>query len=248
MSTTTSPPTTPVQARPRRVSLKGVAGMSLVLGGVLNGLPQYLGELFTKNHESFSDQIRWSVDHPAIHQAEQLTMLVSSLFMPIGLLGLAWVAHHHARRLTWVATALVVWGMWGFHNVLAMGYAAGTVGPGAVGVDDAVALNEALIDDGGVIATALLPHIIGSFLGLLLLSLACWRSGRFPKVPLLLLVAFLVWDFAVPLSVGPLEAHLLLVISWAWLGVHLLRMPAADWAGEPEILPDRDRQGAAKPY
>ena len=26
-------------------------------------------------------------------------MLISSLFMPIGLLGLAWVARHHSRRL-----------------------------------------------------------------------------------------------------------------------------------------------------
>lgn len=248
MSITTSKPSPRVQASPRRVSLKGVAGVSLVLGGVLNGLPQYLGELFIPDQESLSDQIRWSVDHPVIHQAEQLTMLVSSLFLPIGLLGLAWVAHHHARRLTGLATALVVWGMWGFHNILAMGYAAGTVGPDAVGVDAAVRLNEALIGDGGVIATALLPHIIGSFLGLLLLSVVCWRSGVFPKVPLLLLVAFLVWDFAVPLSVGPLEAHLLLVISWTWLGVHLLRMPAAVWAGDPEMLPNRDRQGAAKPY
>ena len=48
--------------------------------------------------------------------------------MPLGLLGLARVARHRSRRLTAVATVLVVWGMWGFHNVLAMGYAAGTVG------------------------------------------------------------------------------------------------------------------------
>lgn len=246
MPTTTSTPTTQVRARPRRAALKGVAGVSLLLGGLLNGLPQYLGELLTSGQDSFSDQIQWSVDHPGIHQTEQLAMLISSLFMPIGLLGLAWVAHHHARRLAGVATALVVWGMWGFHNILAMGYAAGTVGPGAVGVDDAVRLNEALIDDGGVVVSALIPHVIGSFLGLLLLTVACWRSGVFPKVPLLLMVAFLVWDFTLP-SVGPLEPHLLLAVSWVWLGVHLLRMPTAVWAGHA-VTPGPDRDDAAKSY
>jgi hypothetical protein len=217
--------------------------VSLVLGGLLNGLPQYLVEVLTADQEDFSDQIRWGLDHPAVHQAEQLAILVSSLFMPIGLLGLAWVAHHGSRRLAAVAAVLTVWGMWGFHNVLAMGYTAGTVGPDAVGVDDAVALNEALVGDGGVIAAALVPHLVGSFLGLLLLTAACWRSRAFPRTPLLLLAAFLVWDFAVPVTVGPLEAHLLLVLSWVWLGVHLLRMPLAVWSGDSS----RSDQDAAAP-
>ena len=237
MSTTMSSTTTDAPTRPRRDVLKGVAGVSLVLGGLLNGLPQYLIEVFTADHDDFSDQIRWSVEHSGIHQAEQLTLLISSLFLPIGLLGLAWVARHRSRRLTAVATVLVVWGMWGFHNVLAMGYAAGTVGPGAIGVDGAVRLNEGLIDDGGVLAAALLPHLVGTFFGLMLLMVACWRSGSFPKAPLVMTMAFLVWDFAVPVTVGPFEAHLLLVVSWIWLGVHLLRMPAAVWRGDG--VPDR---------
>ena len=237
MSTITSKPIGQVRRQPQGVVLKRVAGVCLVLGGLLNGLPQYVVELVSGGHDSFSDQIRWGVDHPGIQQAEQLTMLVSSLFMPIGLLGLAWVAHHRARRLAGAAAALTVWGMWGFHNILAMGYTVGTVGPGAIGVDDAVSLNEALIDDGGVMVAGLYPHLIGSFFGLLLMAVACWRSGVFPKVPLLLMVAFLVWDFALP-SVGPFEPHLLLAASWAWLGVHLLRMPTSVWAGA--VMPDRD--------
>src|SRR5687768_9755335 len=219
MSTTTSPAAVPVQTGRRRAALKTVAGVCLVLGGLLNGLPQYLVELFSEDRGSFSEQIRWSVNHSGAHQAEQLTILISSLFMPIGLLGVAWVAHHYARRLTVWATVLTVLGMWGFHNVLAMGYTTGTVGPGAIGVDAAVRLNDALVEDGGIMATALFPHLIGTFFGLLLLCIACWRSGVFPRVPLLLMVAFLVWDFGLP-SVGPFEPHLLLVISWVWLGIH----------------------------
>ena len=224
------------RTRPAFPVLKNVAGVSLILGGVLNGLPQYLVELVTTGRDDFSDQIRWSADHPVLHHTEQLTILVSSLFMPLGLLGLAWVAHHRSPRLAGVAAALVVWGMWGFHNVLAMGYTAGTVAPEAVGIDGAVRVNEALIEDRGVLVTALLPHLVGSFFGLLLLALVCWRAGSFPKAPLLLLVVFLVWDFGLP-AAGVFEPHLLLVVSWAWLGVHLLRMPPAEWRGATESDP-----------
>ena len=231
MSTATSPHVPSTRTRRRGAALKTVAAASLVLAGLLNGLPQYLVHLVTPDHDDFSDQIRWSVDHSAIHQAEQLALLLSSLFMPMGLLGLAWVAHHRSRRLTAVAAVLVVWGMWGFHNVLAMGYAAGTVGPDAIGVADAVRLNEGLVEDVGVVVTALVPHLLGSFLGLLLLTIACWRAGFFPKVPLVLMGAFLLWDFALA-PVGVLEPHLLLAVSWTWLGVHLLRIPDRVWSGE----------------
>lgn len=224
----------------RRSALQVAAGVSLVLAGVLNGLPQQLTHLVTGDLGTFSDQIRWSVDHPAIHRGEQLALLVSSFFLPIGLLGLAWVAHHRARRLTAVAAVLAVWGMWGFHNVLAMGYTTGTVAPDAIGVDAAVRLNDGLVDDVGVLVTALLPHLVGSFFGLLLLAVACWRSGLLPKLPLLLMVGFLVWDFGLP-PVGPLEPHLLLVLSWVWLGVAMLRLPREVWLGG-----DAPRAGQAR--
>jgi hypothetical protein len=120
------------------------------------------------------------------------------------------------------------------------------VGPDAIGVDAAVRLNDALVEDGGVIAAALFPHLLGSFFGLLLLAIACWRTGVFPKVPLLLMVAFLVWDFALP-SVGPFEPHLLLVISWVWLGIHLLRMPTAVWFGDSASA-EHNRYDAATSY
>ena len=227
-ATTVHRPRTDSPPSPR---LKVVAGSCLVLAGLTNGLPQYLVELVTGDHADFSEQIRWGVDHRGVHLAEQLTILISSLVMPIGLLGLAWVAHHSVRRLTAVATVLVVWGMWGFHNVLAMGYVSGTVAPEAIGVDAAVLLNDGLVEDPGVVVTALLPHLLGSFIGLVLLAVACWRAGAFPRTPLVLMVAFLVWDFALP-TAPPLEPHLLLTVAWCWLGAHLLRMPATTWRGD----------------
>lgn len=228
--TTTLAADRPTTASARTPRLQLLAGGCLVLAGLLNGLPQYLVELVTGGHADFSEQIRWGVDHRGIHVTEQLSLLLSTLVMPIGLLGLAWVAHHTRPRLAAVASVLVVWGMWGFHNVLAMGYVSGTVAPEAVGVDAAVRLNDGLVEDPGTLVTALLPHLLGSFLGLVLLAVACWRSGAFPRTPLVLMVAFLVWDFALP-AAPPLEPHLLLVVAWGWLGVHLLRLPADAWRG-----------------
>jgi hypothetical protein len=228
--TTTLAADRPTSAPARTPRLKLLAGVSLLLAGLLNGLPQYLIELLTSDQADFSEQIRWSIDHRGVHVAEQVALLLSTLFMPIGVLGLAWVAHHSRPRLTAVATVLAVWGMWGFHNVLAMGYVSGTVAPEAVGVDAAVRLNDGLIEDPGTLLTALLPHLVGSFFGLILLAVACWRSGAFPRTPLVLMVVFLVWDFALPAD-PPFEPHLLLVVAWCWLGVHLLRMPSDVWRG-----------------
>ena len=64
-----------------------------------------------------------------VHGLEQTALVVSSLVMLIGLLGVAQVCRFGAPVLTAIATPLVVWGMWGFGNVLAMGYVSGTVAP-----------------------------------------------------------------------------------------------------------------------
>jgi len=227
---TSSTDTSATRTPPYSSAIRTGLGACLVLAGVLNGGAQYLGELLSPDHDDFGDQIAWGVDHAAIHQTEQFALLASMLFLPLGLLGLAQVARWHAPRLTVAATLLTIWGMWGFTNVVALGYAAGSVGPDEIGVKDSVALNDAFIEHGGVMAGALYPHLIGSFLGLILLSIACWRSRVFPKAPLALLVAFLVWDFLLP-SVGPLEPHLLLMVALVWLGVHLARMPQRVWSG-----------------
>jgi hypothetical protein len=111
-----------------------------------------------------------------------------------------------------------------------MGYVAGTVAPSILTVDQAVTLNDGLSSHPGTVGAALVPHLIGSFLGLILLSVAVWRSRSFPRPTAVLLVAFLVWDFALS-PLGPVGPHVLLVLAWVWMGVHLLRMPDAVWRG-----------------
>ena len=150
------------------------------------------------------------------------------LVLPLGLLGLGNITRWAAPRLTAVGIVLALWGMWGFHNVAALGYAAGVVGPEAIGVDAAVALNDGYLDHVGTAVTALLPHLVGSLLGLVFLAAAGLRGRSLPRVPLVLLIVFLVWDFFLP-SVGPAEPHLLLAVALGWLGVHVLFMPQTEW-------------------
>ncbi len=224
---TSTPPAPPPFSRALRI----VAGLSLVAAALLNGLSQFVGDLLSGDRD-FGEQIAWGVDHPVAHTIEQTAMVVSSLFMLLGLLGIAHVTRFRAPVLTAVATPLVVWGMWGFGNVLAMGYTAGTVAPGIIGVDAAVVLNDGLSSSAGTVVTALVPHLVGSFVGVMLLSIAAWRSGVFPRMAAALLIAFLVWDFALP-SLGAIGPHVLLVLAWTWMGAALLRMPDAVWRGAP---------------
>lgn len=205
-------------------------GLCLILGGILNGGSQYLVEAFTPDHEEFSEQFQWGLSHPVLHQSEQFALMTSMLFLPLGFLAIAQITRWHAPRLTVAASLLTIWGMWGFTNVIALGYAAGSVGPGTIGVDASVELNDGFTEHTGVLVGALFPHLIGSFIGLMMLCAAAWRSGVFPKPPLVLLIAFLVWDFTLP-SFGPLEPHLLLMVALGWLGLHLIRMPHRVWLG-----------------
>jgi hypothetical protein len=225
-----SPQTQARQLPPYSSAIRITVGVSLVAAGVLNGGAQYLGHLIAGADYDQDFGIPWGAANPVWYQTEQFALLLSSLFLPIGFLGLAQVSRWSAPRMTAIATVLVVWGMWGFHNILAVGYAAASVAPGAIGVTAAVKLTEEYGDHPGILIGALIPHLVGSFFGVLLLSLACWRSGAFPKLPLVLLIGFLLWDFLLP-PVGPLEAHALLFISLAWLGVRVIRMPQSTWLG-----------------
>ena len=229
MSQTLEHPVATSTPAPYSRHLRVAAGVCLVLAALTNGLSQYVGHLVVGDLD-FNDQMRWGLEHPGFQRAEQSLLVVSALFLPLGLLGLAQVTRWSRPRLTLVATPLFLWGMWGFANVLSMGYLAGTVAPQLLPVADATALNDGLVSDPGVLWLALVPHLVGSFFGVLLITIAAWRSGRFPKVPCALIVAFLVWDFLLP-PVGPLEAHLLLFVGWTWLGVALARMPQAVWSG-----------------
>jgi len=231
MTVVAEPLTLPSAAPPWSRALRRAAGVCLILAGLLNGLPQFVMS-FLAPDLIFSEAIRWGAEHSLAFRVEQTALMASSLFMPLGLLGVAHVTRFRAPRLTAVALPLVLWGMWGFANVLAMSYVAGTVAPAALSVDQAVSLNEGYGADPGAVVMALVPHLVGSFLGLVLLAVAIWRSGAFPRATAVLLLAFLVWDFLLG-SLVPVDSGILLVLAWGWMGLHLLRMDDDAWRGSP---------------
>ena len=155
------------------------------MAGLLNGGLQYVDHLLVGGGGK-RDQLAWGLEHHALDQALWFGVMLSSIFLLMGFLGLAQVTRWHTPRLTVAATLLTIWGMWGFGNVLAGTYVAQVVTPTLFGLDAAVKLiNEGYLKDPGMIAGSLAPHLIGSFCGVLLLSIACLRSG-FPRVPAVL--------------------------------------------------------------
>jgi hypothetical protein len=68
----------------------------------------------------------------------------------------------------------------------------------------------------GPLIFGLIPHVIGSFFGMLLLSIACWRPGTFPKPPLVLLIVFLLWEFYSRFGLG--HSKLICFCSARWSG------------------------------
>ncbi len=227
--TTTSPSSADTTTAPplSRAAQIGV-GTCLVVAGLTNGVSQYLGALAMPDLEDFSAQIRWGADHPGIHATEQTALLLSMLVLPLGFLGLAHVTRWAAPRMTAFGVVLTLWGLWGFHNIVALGYGAGTVAPSAIGVSNAVELNDAYVAHVGTGLTALLPHLLGSFFGLLLLAGAGLKGRSLPRTPLVLLIVFLAWDFLLP-AFGPLEPHLLLAVALTWLGIHVVRLSPDIW-------------------
>ena len=65
MTTLETSPTPTAVAPPFSSRIKIGLGICLVLGGLLNGGSQYLIELLSPDHEEFSDQFAWGLEHPA---------------------------------------------------------------------------------------------------------------------------------------------------------------------------------------
>jgi hypothetical protein len=233
---TTAPATAPYSSLIRKTT-----GVCLVLAGLTNGLSQYVHYLVAGRIEGVADQIQWGAENMTFHRAEAAVLVVSALFMPLGLLGIAQVTRWSARRLTLVGTPLMLWGMWGFHNILTAGYLTGPAATSALGSEGAVKLNEGLMTDPLGFFLGPGPHIFGSLLGVVLLTVAAWRSGVFPKAACAIVLAFLVWDYFLPPVGAVFESHLLLAVGWTWLGITLFRMPQSVWSGAGHRLRTRDR-------
>jgi hypothetical protein len=229
--TDTSTPARAVRITPpfsRAIQLTVAAALGV--GALLSGLPQYVEQLLAGDLER-EDQIAWGLAHQGFYRVEWLAAMLGGILLLLGFLGLWQITRWSTPRLTAIGAVVLTWGMTGQILSDTATYTAQVVAADVFGAADA----ERLVTDGyfrdpGVTAGILVPVIAGMFLGVGLLAVALWRSG-FPRVPVVLLALWPLWDFFGPSPLGPFTTELLLLVAGVWLAVEVGRMPHSRWLG-----------------
>lgn len=229
--TTAFAPTSRLSTPPlSRVTQLAVA-LSLIIGSTLVAVPQYVEYLRAGDLER-KQQIAWGLAHQGFYQAEWAAGMVGSFLLLLGFLGLWQVTRWSTPKLTAIGAVVLTWGMTGqiFSDVAT--YTAQVVAADVVGPSSAERLiTDGYLKDPGMIAVVLVPVIAGMFIGVLVLATACWRSAL-PKVPVVALALWPLWDFFGPGPLGPFSGNLLLLLAGTWLGVAVARLPRPRWLGE----------------
>lgn len=207
-----------------------VVATCLAAGALLIAVPQYAEHVVAGDLER-QDRIVWGLAHQGFYRVEWLAAMVGGFALLIGFLGLWQVTRWSTPRLTAVGAVVLTWGMSGQIFSDTATYVAQVVAADVFGAADA----ERLIVDGylrdpGMIAGVLVPVVVGMFVGVLLLAVALWRSG-FPRVPVVLLALWPLWDFFGPAQLGPLTGEVFLLAAGAWLGLVVARLPRSTWLG-----------------
>lgn len=202
----------------------------LTAGGLFTGGLQYLEYAMAGDLER-TQQIAWGLSHHAFYRIEWLGGMIGSLLLLIGFLGLWQITRWHTPRLTAIGAVVLTWGMSGqlFSDVatyIAQVVVADVSGPGSA----EHLITAGYLKEPGMIAGVLLPVIAGMFFGVLLLAAAMWRSGL-PKLPIVLLALWPLWDFFGPSPIGPFSTDLLIVGAAVGLGWVVARLPVERWRG-----------------
>lgn len=163
--------------------------------------------------------------HHTTFVASVLLGLVATVLYIPALVGLALDVAQRSPVLTLVAAFASICAMVGFAGVRAVQGIQLALVQSPVDQTDAVAL----IDGGNpILAVVLMFFMAGTLVGMVTLVIAVWRSGRFPRMPLVLVLAFVMFDMVGgPLSgesgsrLIPVMAHLVLLAGLGWLGLVL---------------------------
>lgn len=213
-----------------RVTQQAVA-LCLVLGAALIAVPQYV-EYLRAGDLDRKGQIGWGLAHQTFYRAEWAAAMLGSFLLLLGFLGLWQVTRWHARKVTAIGAVVLTWGMTGQLFSDTATYTAQVVAADVFGTASAERLvADGYLKDPGMIAVVLVPVIAGMFFGILLLAVACWRSGL-PKPAVVALALWPLWDFLAPGPVGPVTADLFLLVAGVGLGLAVTRMTGRRWRGE----------------
>jgi hypothetical protein len=165
-----------------------------------------------------------------------LLLLASFTLFVLALLSLRGrLAVRGSRWGAWAAIAAAVG--WALHNAI-VGMVMSQLPMASVG-DDAVAgaLSEALFEGIGFNAV-LMPMLLLTEVGTVLLAVALWRAGIAPLWASIVIVVGLVSEFVVPSPFEGVVLYALLLVGFGAIALGLLREPQAprDGSARPSVV------------
>ena len=174
--------------------------------------------------------------HPTRLLASTVLVLFSTLALVLATGGIWRFARRRYRRLADIGAALTVFGALGHAALVTFNGFLIEMGTGDR--DEMAALLDRV--NSGTVLLLVFPLLVCLVVGLLLLTTALWRAGMAPLWCLVIQLVIFVLDFFGP-SVPGLNflGYGLLVVTFGWLAVIVVRMPAREWDGASPRTVDR---------
>ncbi len=196
-----APPVAPVGRR--------LAVVGLLVGAVLNTAEAVLAQVLPARPDAVEDQLRLVSENATLFGVRAVAGTLAIPFMVVAFLAAARLLATRARRTAIAAGALLVAGMWGFLGIHVLGLLQ-LPASSSPDLSAAAHLLSAAEASPVLIALFLVPFLLGTTVGMILLTVGLLRTGVVARwIPAAWLV-FIVLDFSIG-AVGPVDPH------WLWL-------------------------------
>jgi hypothetical protein len=194
---------------------RGAAVATLIAGATC----QVIAFALVPSFDETPERLEWVADHYGRAQASKVFDSIAIPFLVGAAIVYVLLARHRAPRLAWTGGILLVTGLIG----LAMINGAETVTLGLADDArfDAATLGDA-VDDMSTpsLVAMLLMFLPGVLFGLIITSIALWRSRAVPAGVAILFLLFIVTDIV--LQQG-LLAHVIALVGAGWVALTVLR-------------------------
>lgn len=197
-----------------------LGAVSLILGAGLEAV-QGTVERIIDRPDSVAGQIALASDHPTAFATVTVAAVLAVPFLAIGFIAAAQELARRSRKVAFVAGGLLTLGMWGYLAVQTADLFLFAAMSDPANESAATYLDS--LDDEvllGVVYSG--PFLIGSVVGLLVLTIAMLVRGGVPRWIPGAWLAYLVLDFGF-FDPGPVDPSWLLFAGAVGLAAHLLR-------------------------
>jgi hypothetical protein len=206
-------PTTSPAARFTRLGRVGAAA-TLVLGGGF----QLVSFLLITSASDTEDRLRWIVDHSTRAEASKVCDILAMPFLVGTAIVYVLLARERSPRLAWTGGILLGCGLLGLTAV--QGFETLEYSLALDGRLDLATLADAVDDVSSAPAVAMLVLFIPpAFFGLVLSSIALWRSRAVPRGAVLLIPAFILVDFFLQMGRA---GHTISFVGACWIASAIL--------------------------